>query len=84
LHGAVFGICAENSTDNTGVFHSLLSSARTASPGPVSERAGGAQGAGRGHSQDSWPQLTQGCPRPEDVVLSNESWGRRRKGGCSG
>ena len=27
---------------------------------PTSEQAGGAQGVGRGHSQDSWPQLTQG------------------------
>ena len=27
---------------------------------PTSERAGGARGAGRGHSRDSWPQLTQG------------------------
>jgi len=30
------------------------------SPHPTSEEAGSAQGAGRGHSQDSWPQLTQG------------------------
>ena len=27
---------------------------------PTSEQAGGAEGVGRGHSQDSWPQLTQG------------------------
>ena len=27
---------------------------------PTSEEAGGAQEAGRGHSRDSWPQLTKG------------------------
>ena len=30
------------------------------SPHPTSEQAGGAQEAGRGHSRDSWPQLTKG------------------------
>ena len=30
------------------------------SPHPTSEQSGDAQEAGRGHSQDSWPQLTRG------------------------
>ena len=62
LHGSqyqsMFCICAENSVDDTGVFSLLLSSAYTESRPfllltcPVSERAGGAQGAGRRHNQD--------------------------------
>ena len=47
------------------MFYLLLSSAYCqglfcSSPHPTSEQAGGAQEAGRGHSQDSWPQLTKG------------------------
>ena len=52
-------ICAENSFDNTGLFLLPLSSAYTEPrpflllTSPTSKQAVGAQGAGRGHSQDS-------------------------------
>lgn len=55
----MFWICDETNIDNTLMFLLLQSSAYT-EPGsfqplllPDSEPVGGAQGAGRGHSQDS-------------------------------
>lgn len=47
------------------------------SPCPASEQAGGARGAGRGHSQTP---LTKGYPRSYGTTLSNKSRGRRRTG----
>jgi len=57
-YGAMFWICAENSVKNTGMFMLFLSSAYRArpfcfSPCPISEGAGGAWEAGRGHGRDS-------------------------------
>ena len=58
-YGTMFRICAGNSVDNTGMLSLLLSSAYTESGPfllltPPHQRVGwGAQGVGRGHSQDS-------------------------------
>ena len=42
-----------------------------------------AKEAGRGHSQNSWPQLTKGIPRPYGIVLRNKSWGKNEEDGSS-
>jgi len=60
----MFWICEENSVDNTEMFLLLLSSAYTDS-GPFllltpPHHAEDTQEVGRGHSWDSWPQLTEG------------------------
>ena len=47
-----FSYCWAVLTQSQGLFCS--------SPHPTSEEAGGAQEVGRGHSRDSWPQLTKG------------------------
>ena len=48
---------------------------------PTSEWAGGAQGVGRGHSRDSWPQLTKGIShtiwRHAQHIKLGEEEGRR-------
>ena len=51
------------------------------SPHPASEEAGGAQGVGRGHSRDSWPQLTKGIfhtiwHHAQHIKLEEEEGGR--------
>ena len=62
----LFWVCAENSVDNTRMFLLPWSSAYTEARTfllltPPQQWGGwGAHAAGRGHSQDSWPQLAQG------------------------
>ena len=50
------------------------------SPHPSSERAGGAQEAGRGHSRDSWPQLTKGIFHVSTSCSAYKARGRRKAG----
>lgn len=65
-HGVVFWICAANTVDNPETFMLLLSSVWTSSRPFLllaltpSKEAGGAQGAVRGLSWDSWPQSPTG------------------------
>lgn len=35
---------------------------------------------GRGHCQDHWAQITKGSI-PQDLVISNRSWGERKRRG---
>lgn len=65
---AGMGLCfrlAGNSVDNVRMFSPLLSSAHRqglfcSSHHPANQKAGGAQGVGRGHCWDSWPALNKG------------------------
>lgn len=42
---------------------------------PASAEAGGAPGAGRGHSWDSWPRPAKGMSRTLCIMLSNKTAG---------
>ena len=54
------------------------------SPHPTSEEAGGAQEVGRGHSRDSWPQLTQGIFHTIGCHAQHIKLGEEEgMGGCS-
>ena len=94
LYMVMFWICAENRVDNTEMFLLLLSNAYTESrpfllltPHHLTgKEAEGAQGFGRGHSWDSWPQLTKGISHTmwhhaQHIKLEKKEGGDVRSGG---
>lgn len=88
VSGMVLWICAGKCVDSRRIFSFLLSRARSASrplcfpAHPIITEAGGAQRAGRGRSQDSCVQLSNGYSIPYGAVLKcRDGEGGRR--GCS-
>jgi len=84
---ACLGLCSGfvlKAIDNTGMFSLLLSSAHK-EPRPLlllTHQSGGAQEVGRGHSQDSQPQLTKGTFHAVWHRTQKEKWGGRRGAGA--
>ena len=89
-YGAMLWIYAENSVDNSGMFSLLLSSAYAASrpflPLTPHVQWGGwdAQEVGRGHSRDSWSQLTQGIFQTIWGHAQHVKLGKKKEGGTLG
>lgn len=86
-YGTTFWICAGNSVNNTGMFLLQLSRAcKESRPSvpltpPQQWQGWGAQGAGRGHRQDSWPPTDQRDVPAHMVSCSASKPGVRGKKG---